>query len=199
GRGVRRGFTAGEPRGGRRARRASAAATRGARPAVLPGLVGDSGRLGDGDHHNCRPQVHGPGQVSGAHPAGATTGMRPQSDEFDELLRRALRAAINPIKPADDGLDRIRTRLTAEYPVPIAWIMTVCSGAARRARGGLQGTWAGLQNQGAAAVERFRAALPSGGRPASALAITGLIAAAGVLALASLSPPPVGPAARVLF
>jgi hypothetical protein len=58
--------------------------------------------------------------------------------EFDELVRRALRAAADSAPPRDDGLDRIRARLTAPYPRPVATMVAGYSEAVRRARGGLQ-------------------------------------------------------------
>ena len=66
--------------------------------------------------------------------------MSPADREFEELLSRALHAAVDPVEPADDGLDRIRARLATPYSAPIAWIMAVSYSAARSARGALQET-----------------------------------------------------------
>ena len=60
--------------------------------------------------------------------------------DFDhaELLRRALHAEADSIEPAEDGLERIRARLTVPHSAPVAWIMTGFPEVAGRVRGGLQ-------------------------------------------------------------
>jgi hypothetical protein len=62
---------------------------------------------------------------------------RPDRD-FDELVRRALHAAADSAQPADDGLDRIRARLTVPYPRPVATMVAGYCEVVSRARGGLQ-------------------------------------------------------------
>jgi hypothetical protein len=49
--------------------------------------------------------------------------MRQREFEYDEILRRALRAAADGIEPAGDGLERIRARLTTPRPLTSAWLM----------------------------------------------------------------------------
>jgi hypothetical protein len=55
--------------------------------------------------------------------------------DFDQFLRRLLQEEANALEPADDGLERIRARLTTPRPAPVAWVMAVFSGAWRRAQG----------------------------------------------------------------
>src|SRR2546429_493290 len=54
--------------------------------------------------------------------------------DYEDLLRGALHAAVDSAEPADDGLERIRARLTTPHPLPLAWLMAVCSWVASRAR-----------------------------------------------------------------
>jgi hypothetical protein len=58
--------------------------------------------------------------------------------DFDEVVRRALRAAADSARPADDGMDRIRARLTAPYPRPLATMVAGYCEVVGRLRGGLQ-------------------------------------------------------------
>src|SRR5438034_600016 len=64
---------------------------------------------------------------------------------YEDLLRGALHAAVDSAEPAGDGLERIRARLTTPHPLPVAWLMAVCSWVARRARGSLDSVSAWLQ------------------------------------------------------
>jgi hypothetical protein len=62
--------------------------------------------------------------------------------DYDELLRRALHEAADWLEPSDNGLDRIRARLTGPRSTPVAWMTAVpvwwaglraaCSGRSRR-------------------------------------------------------------------
>ena len=65
--------------------------------------------------------------------------------DYEDLLRGALHAAVDSAEPAGDGLERIRARLTTPHPLPVAWLMAVCSWVARRARGSLDSVSAWLQ------------------------------------------------------
>ena len=65
--------------------------------------------------------------------------------DYEDLLRGALHAAVDSTEPAGDGLERIRARLTTPHPLPVAWLMAVCSWVARRARGSLDSVSAWLQ------------------------------------------------------
>jgi hypothetical protein len=56
--------------------------------------------------------------------------------DFDEFLRHLLREEADAVEPADDGLERIRARLTRPRPAPVAWVMAVFSGTGQRAAGG---------------------------------------------------------------
>src|SRR5215472_3377753 len=66
--------------------------------------------------------------------------------DYEDLLRRALHSAVDPIEPADDGLERIRARLTTPDPLPVAWVVAAYAEVAGRARGGLQSALAWLQS-----------------------------------------------------
>src|SRR5436309_3103264 len=71
--------------------------------------------------------------------------MSQQRDDHEELLRRALHSAVESVEPADDGLERIRARLTTPYPLPVAWVMAAYSEVTLRARGWLQSISVWLQ------------------------------------------------------
>jgi hypothetical protein len=43
--------------------------------------------------------------------------------DLDEILRRELHTAAESIEPAADGLNRIRERMSAPRPLPVAWLM----------------------------------------------------------------------------
>src|SRR6266480_7433271 len=65
--------------------------------------------------------------------------------DYEDFLRGALHAAVDSAEPAGDGLERIRARLTTPHPLPVAWLMAVCSWVARYARGSLDSVSAWLQ------------------------------------------------------
>src|SRR5215472_9740948 len=71
--------------------------------------------------------------------------MSQHSGDYEDFLRGALHAAVDSVEPAGDGLERIRARLTRPHPLPVAWLMAVCSWLARYARGGLDSVSAWLQ------------------------------------------------------
>jgi hypothetical protein len=71
--------------------------------------------------------------------------MSQHSGDFEDFLRGALHAAVDPAEPAGDGLERIRARLTTPHPLPVAWLMAVCSWVARYARGSLDSVVAWLR------------------------------------------------------
>src|SRR5262249_50054942 len=71
--------------------------------------------------------------------------MSQHSGDYEDFLRGALHAAVDSAQPAGDGLERIRARLTTPHPLPVAWLMAVCSWVARRARGSLDSVSAWLQ------------------------------------------------------
>ena len=120
--------------------------------------------------------------------------MSQRDRDYDEILRRALHAAANSVEPAEDGLERIRARLTTPYPMPLAWVMAGCSQLARYAVGAPQSALAWLETVLGGVRERFRAAqpgLPPGRRlawlrPAVAAAIAAVVVIAGALALTPL-------------
>lgn len=120
--------------------------------------------------------------------------MSQRDRDFDEILRRGLHEAADSVEPAEDGLERIRARLTGPYPVPVAWMMAGYSAVARRVPGGLQSVLAWLRTVPGPVRERFLAARPGPPhgqrlvrlRPAAALAIAVFAVAAGALALTPL-------------
>src|SRR5215471_5112592 len=71
--------------------------------------------------------------------------MSQHSGDYEDFLRGALHAAVDSAQPAGDGLERIRARLTTPHPLPVAWLMAVCSWVARRARGSVDSVSAWLQ------------------------------------------------------
>jgi hypothetical protein len=115
--------------------------------------------------------------------------MSQHDHDFDEFLRRALHEAANSVEPADDGLERIRARLTRPHPAPVAWVMTVFSAA-----------WRWMLNAGRSAAARVQAVSgtvsarlrpPPGGpqrwRSPAVLAAAAVVAVtAGVLAVTPL-------------
>ena len=60
--------------------------------------------------------------------------MTQRDRDLEESLRRALREAADSVEPADDGLQRIRARLTTPRPLLVAWIMAGYSAGASRVR-----------------------------------------------------------------
>jgi hypothetical protein len=118
--------------------------------------------------------------------------MTQRDRDFEEILRRALHAAADPVESADDGLQRIRARLTTPRPLLVAWIMAGYSAGASRAQSGLLAISAWLQGVRGAVSEHARGAgpgrLPDRRHPArlragAVLAIAVFLMTAGVLAL----------------
>ena len=123
--------------------------------------------------------------------------------DYEDLLRGALHAAVDSAEPAGDGLERIRARLTTPHPLPVAWLMAVCSWVARRARGSLDSVSAWLRTvpgdvhrRGGAAEGRYTERLRL---VATVAAVTALLAIsvsallrffAGSIAAASPTPSP---------
>ena len=84
--------------------------------------------------------------------------------DFEDLLRRALYSAADSVEPSQDGLERIRARLTTPYPLPVAWMMAVCSQVARWTLGGLSSFRARLEAVPSAARRCRRVMQPSPAR-----------------------------------
>ena len=115
--------------------------------------------------------------------------MTQRDRDLEEILRRTLQAAAGSVEPADDGLQRIRARLTTPRPLLVAWIMAGYSAGASRALRGLLATSAWLQRVRGAASEHLRVAgpgrlrdrqHPAWLRPGAVLAIAVFLIAAGV-------------------
>jgi hypothetical protein len=51
--------------------------------------------------------------------------------DYDEFLRRALHEAVDWLEPSEDGLERIRARLTRPRSTPVAWMMAMFAWRAR--------------------------------------------------------------------
>jgi surface antigen len=75
----------------------------------------------------------------------------------EDLLRRALHAAADSVEPSDDGLERIRARLRAPHPRPVAWMLAAYSEMPHRALGALHSGWVWLRTVLGTAHERWRA------------------------------------------
>ena len=104
--------------------------------------------------------------------------------DYEDLLRGALHAAADSAEPAGDGLERIRARLTTPHPLPVAWLMAVCSWVARRARGSLDSVSAWLQTVPGEVHRRGGAAE---GRYTQRLRLVATVAAVTVLLAISVS------------
>jgi hypothetical protein len=116
--------------------------------------------------------------------------MSPGRDDFEVFLRRALHAAVDPVEPADDGLDRIRARLTGLRPLLLTWPAAVCARVGRWALGGLSTVLTWLRPVRGTAPRRPRAVLPGmpGRRWAHAhTAISAALAMAAVIAAVAIS------------
>jgi len=50
--------------------------------------------------------------------------------DLEDVLRRALRTAADSVEPGADGLDRIRSRISARRPLPSGWNMAELAGRA---------------------------------------------------------------------
>jgi hypothetical protein len=115
--------------------------------------------------------------------------MTQRDRDLDEILRRALHATAGSVEPADDGLDRIRARLTTPRPLLVAWVMAAFAAVARRTAGAwsaVSGWWQSLP--GAVRGPAPGHARPSSWRlrPAAVLAMAAFVVAAGVIALTPL-------------
>src|SRR4249920_3585790 len=110
--------------------------------------------------------------------------MSQRQDDFEELLRRALHSAADSVEPSEDGLERIRARLTSPHPLPVAWVMAAYPEAARRALGGLHSVAAWLQTVFGTGHERFaQPGAPHQRRLARVRLAAALVAVAVVMAL----------------
>ena len=106
----------------------------------------------------------------------------------EDLLRRALHAAADSVEPSDDGLERIRARLRAPHPRPVAWMMAAYSEMPRRALGALDSGWVWLHTVLGTAHERWRArpgAPHRWARQAPASLATAVITAALLVAMSA--------------
>ena len=115
--------------------------------------------------------------------------MTQRDRDLDEILRRALHTAAGSVEPADDGLDRIRARLTTPRPLPVAWVMAVCAAVARRvagARPAVSGWWQSLPGVRRGPAPGHARPSPWRLRPAAVLAMAAFVVAAGVIALTPL-------------
>jgi surface antigen len=83
--------------------------------------------------------------------------MSQHQDDHEDFLRRALHAAADSVEPSDDGLERIRARLRAPHPRPVAWLMAAYSEMLLRALGALDSGWVWLHTVLGTAHERWRA------------------------------------------
>jgi hypothetical protein len=119
--------------------------------------------------------------------------MSQQDRELEDLLRRALHSAADSVEPSQDGLERIRSRLTTPYPLPVAWMMAVYSQAARWTRGGLSslGAWLAAVPGSARQRRRVTRPSPSRGRRPSRVVLAAALAAAFAVAIGvgALTPP----------
>lgn len=70
--------------------------------------------------------------------------MRQPDYEFDDALRRALHTVADGIEPGADGLERIRSRLTAPRPLSAAWLQAGYGDLARPAASRLKWLLDGL-------------------------------------------------------
>lgn len=57
----------------------------------------------------------------------------PRQRDLEEVLRRALRTAADSVEPGADGLERIRSRISARHSVPSGWSMAELAGSAATA------------------------------------------------------------------
>src|SRR5215472_3490234 len=106
--------------------------------------------------------------------------MSQHSGDYEDFLRGALHAAVDSAQPAGDGLERIRARLTRPHPLPVAWLMAVCSWVARYARGSLDSVSAWLQRV-PGEVHRRDGGTAGEGRPVERLRLVATAAAVAVL------------------
>ena len=112
--------------------------------------------------------------------------------DYEDFVRGALHAAVDSVEPTYNGLERIRARLTPPRPLPVAWLIVVCSWVASHARGGLDSVSAWLQTvprlpgRPGGAGERLQATGHQ--RPLERLGLVATVAAVTVLMAISVSP-----------
>jgi hypothetical protein len=58
----------------------------------------------------------------------------PRQRDLEEVLRRELRMVAESVRPAADGLDRIRSRIREQRPAPFGWTMAGSAGFAEPGR-----------------------------------------------------------------
>ncbi len=120
--------------------------------------------------------------------------MSQQDREFEDLLRWALHSTADSVEPSQDGLERIRSRLTTPHSLPVAWMMAVYSQTARWTRGGLSSLGAWLAAVPGSTRQRRRGTRPSpssGRRPSRVVLAAALAGTAFAVAIGAgaLSPP----------
>src|SRR5436190_22445341 len=106
--------------------------------------------------------------------------------DYEDFLRGALHAAVDSVEPAGDGLERIRGRLAPPHPLPVAWLVAVCSWVARRARGSLDSVSAWLRTVPIETHRRDGAAVPAGPHM-QRLGVVATVAAVAVLMAISVT------------
>jgi hypothetical protein len=114
--------------------------------------------------------------------------------DLEDVLRRALHAATQSVEPGADGLDRIRSRISARRPVPSGWNMAELAGRAGPSGSALRNllrVTTGPRTALYAVVHRFRPRSDGIGwnrwlRPAAAVATGVFVVLAGSWALTAL-------------
>src|SRR5260221_1375141 len=107
--------------------------------------------------------------------------------DLEDVLRRALRTATQSVEPGADGLDRIRSRISARSPAPSGWNMAELAGRAGPSSSVLRNLLrvsTGPRAPLSAVVQRFRPRPDGIGwnrwlRPAAAVATGGFVGLAG--------------------
>jgi hypothetical protein len=118
----------------------------------------------------------------------------PWQRDLEGVLRQALRTAADSVEPGADGLDRIRSRISARRQEPSDWQMAELAGPAGLGSSVLRNFLpAGIASRAAlhAAARRFRPGTDRIGwyrwlRPAAALATGVLVVLAGSWAITAL-------------
>ena len=114
--------------------------------------------------------------------------------DLEDVLRRALRTATQSVEPGADGLDRIRSRISARRPAPSGWNMAELTGRAGPSSSVLRNLLrvsTGPRAPLYAVVQRFRPRSDGIGwnrwlRPAAAVATGVFVVLAGSWALTAL-------------